>query len=85
MAINEGKCSTKPSPCNYETLGFLIGWDDGLYHASIVELKIFFWNCRGLENSKALYFLSILVNQHLPNCVFLAETKNNRNFMDNVC
>jgi exonuclease III len=42
------------------------------------------WNCRGLENPKAVRDLCLIVKEKQPNFLFLIETKSSKNKMDRL-
>lgn len=50
-----------------------------------LPMSIFFWNCQGVGNPLTIHTLKGLCKLHSPGGVFLAETKNRRYKVEQVC
>lgn len=43
------------------------------------------WNCQGVGNTLTVRHLRDIYGQYIPEVVFLSETKNKRDYLENVC
>lgn len=62
--------------------GFFGGRGDQPNQAPLADLKLISWNCRGLGSTYMVNFLIGLTKTYKPSCVFLAETKCSKTYLE---